>query len=364
MTADHQQWRALPVLKALHEQWWAARGGHLGELQRPFSRDWDQLLEDAELLSAEQRREAERDARMLAEAGLLALKSVKYRPKFIARIIVPLESELRLAALFGDPEASGPEGPDLQAVTWANELSFLANTRVGVAAEDLLRLNQFFLTGVQLKTIVPIKERSLQIFGDEKRLDALLVTTLFRSDRLTLDMLRAEVIGEPLGWRRGPSNAASKPILVIENAATWYSYSRWNEDQASFSAVVYGKGFQSAACVQYLGDIFTKIGGQRPVLYFGDIDPPGLSIPFQASIFAQARGLPPVEPHSWSYRHLLKLGEGKETDWDGDPADESSIDWLGELSGEVRQLFVKSKRLAQEHVGWEFLASLPHRAML
>ncbi len=357
MMPDSPQWRTLPVMEELHAQWWSARGGRLGESQRPFSRDWDQLLEDADLLSADQRREAERDVRMLAEKGLIALKPVKYRPNFIARVLVPLESELRLATLFGDPTEPQDDGPDLSAVSWAKELSFLTNARVGVAAEDLLRLNEFFQTAGQSKPIVPVKERSVQIFGDEKRLDALLVTSLFRSDRLTLEMLRAELIGEPLGWRRGPSSAACQPILVIENAATWHSYCRWNQDRALFSAVVYGKGFQSAACVQYLADIFTELGGHKRVLYFGDIDPPGLQIPFQASAYARARGLPQVEPHSWSYQQLLETASGKETDWDGEPADESCTEWLGDLAARVRELFARNKRLAQEHIGWEFLRS-------
>jgi hypothetical protein len=357
MTPEDPRWRALPVLKELHGQWWAARGGKLGESQRPFSRDWDQLLEDAGLFSAEQRAEADRDARLLADSGLVELKPVKYRPHIISRVLVPLAAEPRLASLFGDPTEQEPKGPDLSRVNWAKELSFLRETRAGIAAEDLLRLNEFFIRGGQAKPVVPIKERSLQIFGDEKRLDALLVTTLFRSGRMTLDLLRCELIGEPLGWRRGPAAAAAQPILVIENAATWHSYCRWNAECGRFSAVVYGKGFQSATCIHYIADVFAELGGTRRVVYFGDIDPPGLQIPFQASAYAQAHGLPPVEPHLWSYRQLLDVGQGKETDWDGEPADPFCADWLGELAEPVRRLFARGKRLAQEHIGWEFLKS-------
>jgi hypothetical protein len=359
MTPLDPRWRALPVLKELHDQWWAARGAKLGESQRPFSRDWDRLLQDSGLLSAEQRREADRDARLLADSGLVELRPVKYRPRLISRILIPLAAELRLAALFGDPTGQEEAGPDLSGTDWAGELGFLRESRVGVAAEDLLRLNEFFLCGGQAKPVVPVKERSLQIFGDEKRLDALLVTTLFRSDRLTLGQLRCELIGEPLGWRRGPPGAAARPLLIIENAATWHSYCRWNAQRGLFSAVVYGKGSQSAACIHYLADIFTELGGQRPVVYFGDIDPPGVQIPFQASADAQARGLPPVQPHLWSYRQLLALGRGKETDWEGGPAGQSCADWLGELAEPARRLFARGKRLAQEHIGWEFLRGQP-----
>lgn len=356
MSADDPRWASLPVMRELHDQWWTARAGRVGESLRPFSRDWDQLLEDAGLTSAEQRRESERDARMLEASGLVEVRPVKYRPHLIGRILVPVAAEERLAMLFGDPLIAETETVDLSGVNWSPEFQFLKSSRVAVAHDDLLRLNEFLLSDPSRRPVVPIKERSLQVFGDEKRLDALLATSLFRSDRLTLDMLRCEIIGEPLGWTRGPAKANEKPILVIENAATWHSYRRWNAERELFSAVVYGKGFQSAANIQYLAEIFAEVGGQRRVLYFGDIDPPGLQIPQQASTYATAHGLPPVEPHIWSYRHLISIGRGRETEWEGDQADHQCAEWLGDLAEAALAMFTKNQRLAQEHIGWEFLS--------
>ncbi len=357
MSLDDLRWTHLPVIRELHDQWWSARARRIGESQRPFSRDWDQLLEDAGLTSAEQRREAEKDVRLLEASGLVQVRSVKYRPYLIERILVPVSAEQRLAMLFGDPICAESDAVDLADVDWCPELTFLKSARVAVARDDLLRLNIFLADRPHHRPMVPIKERSLQIFGDEKRLDALLASSLFRSDRLMLEMLRCEIVGEPLGWRRGPASAKEKPLLVIENAATWHSYCRWNADRGLFSAVVYGKGFQSAANIQYLHEILSEVGGKRRLLYFGDIDPPGLQIPQQASSYAAAHGLPPVEPHMWSYQQLFEVGRGKETDWGGEPANESITEWLGELSVQARELLSRKKRLAQEHVGWEFLAS-------
>src|SRR5204862_6747592 len=97
-----------------------------------------------------------------------------------------------------------------------------------VASEDLVRLNDFFLKHHELHCSIPIKERSLEIFGDEKRLDSLLSTSLFRNGRLDWRLdLGCEIVGEPLGWKGGPVEARAKPIIVIENAATWHSYCRW-----------------------------------------------------------------------------------------------------------------------------------------
>src|SRR5438309_51326 len=83
------------------------------------------------------------------------------------------------------------------------------------------------------------KVRSLEIFGDEKRLDQLMRgSALFGNGRLTPETLRCIIVSEPLPWTRGPN--PDGPILVIENAATWHSYCRWNAERKHFSAVVYG----------------------------------------------------------------------------------------------------------------------------
>lgn len=355
MTGDDPRWRTLPVLCELHDQWWATRGGSLGEAQRPFSRDWEELLEAGGLRSAEQRGEAERDARLLAAEGLVELRPVKYRPNLIKTIRIPLAAEPRLASLFGDVTEPDPSAAALASVVWQPELAFLANARVAVAAGDLLRLNEFLAAGGRARPLVPIKERSLQVFGDEKRLDALLATALFRPDRLTLTSLRCEVVGEPLGWRRGPKPVG--PLLIVENAATWHSYCRWNERCGHFSAVVYGKGFVIAESVRFLAEIIRELGGPCPVEYFGDLDPPGVLIPYRASVLARELGLPPIGPHLWSYRQLLELGRGQEIDYEGDAVNPAALAWLGELADPVGALFAAGKRLAQERVGWEFLQS-------
>ena len=52
---------------------------------------------------------------------------------------------------------------------------------------------------------------------------------------------------------------------------------------------------------------------------------------------------------------------GRAQPWDGEPAAATLCDWLGELAEPVRTLFAANHRLAQEHVGWEFLQN--HRDM-
>jgi hypothetical protein len=243
---------------------------------------------------------------------------------------------------------------DLRSIPWAPELRFLASARVFVPIDDLLKLQEFFARGGRTKPMVPIKERSLEIFGDEKRLDQLeRGSTLFGDGRLKLETLRCAIVPEPLPWTPGLNS--NGPIIVIENAATWHSYCHWNVEQQLFSAVVYGCGNRFVDGVTTLDSIFKSLGGSRRIFYFGDLDPQGLLIPQEASGRACAAGLPAIEAHLWSYRQLLALGEGRGQSWEGEPPSLTLCDWLGALAESTRQLFAAGKRLPQEHVGWEFL---------
>ena len=359
MILDSQRWRGCAWLRALVFQWHKSRGFAASNFQRPYSRDWEELLQAGNLISAELRAEAFREAKELEAAGLVDLKTVRYRPYQIERIVIPFTAEPRLREMFAGelPEAPDPRF-DFTSVQWASPLAFLTSESVTVASDDLLKLNEFLLKEPRTQTVVPIKERSLALFGDEKRLDALVSTSLFRAGRLDwVRDLKCEIIGEPLAWKRGPAEAASGPVIVIENAATWHSYCRWNAERNLFSAVMYGCGNRFVDGFRFLPDIFRELGGLRRILYFGDLDPRGLEIPQEASVLAQSLGLPPVEPHLWSYRQLLKLGTGQGQPYDGDAASPELFDWLGDCAEPARQLFAANQRFAQEHVGWEFLQS-------
>lgn len=346
----------LPCARELFAQWQRARGGRTEPAQRPFSRNWEALLEDARLVSATERSEAERDVRALEIAGWIQLKAVSFRPHLIDRIVIPVEAEARWREAFGFVPPSDEEARRILAFDWEPELAFVRQARFNVPFAELCRLNQFIKDRRKSAPVVPIKERSLQLFGDEKRLDVLASSALFRADRLDLTKhLGCEVVGVPLAWKRGPAPAGEQPIIIIENAATWHSFCRWNSARALFSAVVYGDGNRVMDGVRFLADVFGELGGQRRIFYFGDLDPPGIFIPQEASRRSVRMGLPAFEPHAWSYRQLLRLGEGREQPYEEEPAPADRCDWLGASAGEARLLFAAGKRLAQELVNWEFL---------
>ena len=357
---DPKAWIRLPVLANAVRRWWTARGGaEPGRYKLPFSCDWEDLLGQAGLTSAELRREADRDARRLEEAGLLKLKLVKYRPYEIERLIVPFEAESRLQQLFADElPALNLAPPDLSKIEWSPELSFLASIKTSVPLDDLQKINQFFRNGGATRVPIPIKERSLEIFGDEKRLDALRVTALFRPQQLSLDLLRCFIVFLPFGWRRGPN--PSGPVLVLENAATWDSYSRWNAIVNRYSAVVFGNGYQFSDSTGSLVTIFDELGGARQVTYFGDVDPTGVWIPQQASRWMEEKGFPPIQADIDSYTWLFHLGAGKATAGKEASEEIRTLDysWLGSHAEAAAKLFSANLRLAQELVTWDFLRNV------
>jgi len=352
MTPDDPAWRKFPVFREFFVQWRTARGmAEPGTHKKVFSRDWEELLRDAGLLSAVVRNEAIRDVRVLESVGLLKLKTPTQRPEEILRVMLPLDAEPRLRALFADELPQKVPAFNFGSVEWVPELAFLKDGGVNVAAEDLIKLNEFFRSGCG-ETEINIKERSLQIFGDEKRLDSLRATTLLRDDRLTLRTLRCYTVAEPLGWARGPN--ATGPVLVIENACTWDTYCRWNREAGEFSGIVYGGGNRFMDSVNRLREIFSEIGGTRRVLYFGDIDPQGLRIPRAASRLALHCDLPPIEPDLWSYTHLLSLGHQVPLGEVNDASD-ADLEWIGKLGPDIRDMLNRGLRIAQERLNWDWL---------
>lgn len=346
----------LPIARELFAQWQRARGNRIEPSTRPFSRGWEELLEAAGLISATDRNEAERDARALAADGWIDLKPVRYKPHLLARIQIPLAAEERWRNAFGFAPPSDEEARRIREFDWCSKVAFLRDTRINIPFAELQQLDAFLKQNAIARDRVPIKERSLEIFLDEKRLDILLNSALFRPDRLNLERdLYCEVIGEPLPWKRGPIEAAQQPVIVLENAATWHSYCRWNAERKLFSAILYGCGNRFVDGVRYFEDIFTELGGTRRVFYFGDLDLQGLLIPQEASNRSQSLGLPAVEPHLWSYRKLISLGIGREQPWESEIVAPTICDWLVDCAEPARQLFASGKRIAQECVGWEVL---------
>ncbi len=106
-------------LQTLHEQWMTARKRRVAASVRAFRRDWDDLLDDAGLKSAEHRQAALREAEKLPK---LKLHRLRGRPHIVLKIEVPLESEAWLHAQFGTQTGAEAQSHALEIVErWAAE---------------------------------------------------------------------------------------------------------------------------------------------------------------------------------------------------------------------------------------------------
>jgi len=231
---------------------------------------------------------------------------------------------------------------------WAPELAWAASERLTTAQrEALIAVSAWITRHPGRPEALPHRERSLEIFGYEKRLDELMSTPLFGRGRLTLEMLSVYVVHPPFVWHSIEDSSATD-LLVIENHNTYDSVCRALSHHVSagasspFRHVAYGAGGAFEASVSYAADLVPRPARIR---YFGDLDTEGVVIPARASARARAAGLPPVEPHQRLYELLLDHGRPQPA-----TTQPSSNDWLGPLQQRVEPLFSGGHRLAQEWV--------------
>ena len=197
----------------------------------------------------------------------------------------------------------------------------------------------------------------MELFGDEKKLDVVRKSVLFRTGRLSLDLLRCYQVTPPLVWERGPE-MTDAPVLVVENHSTYDSFLRWNMAHGAWAAVCYGNGDSFEASAPSLRKVVGSVRWNGKLLYFGDLDTKGLIIPLRASKALAEFGLPPLAPHLGCYCHLLERAR----DVDLPKVSESiafpseSHLWLGNpLASRVQEWFGQGIRIPQELVGYEQL---------
>src|SRR5881396_1883038 len=110
------------------------------------------------------------------------------------------------------------EYPWLPQLDWVAHLPTLSEEH-----EEFLKRVQQALRERQLRKQTPLTYRSLQLTGNEKRLGELLHTSLFRSGRLSLQLLGCIPDIPPLAVEEvGESNV----VLIFENAAAFRTASR------------------------------------------------------------------------------------------------------------------------------------------
>lgn len=235
---------------------------------------------------------------------------------------------------------------------WHPVLAFLADQPSLPNADRWLALDRWFKTAPAEPPEAVDRERSFEIFGDEKVLEEFVRTDLFRR-HLRYARLACYPLYEPLGWEVFRTPDAAPVGIVIENPATWHTVANWNRARGLFAAVVYGRGNSFMRAWRDIARLQREVRLEA-LLYFGDLDRQGLAIPAAAArgLSADPQG-PAMSPASSLYAMLLdKVPEAR---WQ--PArdvrlpGDGALDWLdAPLRARVRQLFERDKRIPQEAV--------------
>ncbi|MEV4015663.1 Wadjet anti-phage system protein JetD domain-containing protein [Nonomuraea angiospora] len=260
----------------------------------------------------------------------------------------PLPRWLRL------PLPPKPETRSIRAmapVVWRRELSWAGADQLTATQIEVLKTINRWLRDTDgddnRRTVVPMRERSLEIFGDEKRLDTLATTTLFAPGRLTLATLFAERIPPPLAYERVGDGGI---VLVIENSDTFETIRALvagNCGQIGY--VAFGGGHAFEASVARI----RRLVGVTDIAYYGDLDDDGLTIPQRANVSAAALGLPPVRPAASLYRLLVRQDVRGPAPKRVDPlVAERRVSWLPTtVRRQAADILVAGDRLPQEATG-------------
>lgn len=195
-------------------------------------------------------------------------------------------------------EGPGPDGgaPD---VPWRPELEWAYALRLTESEREVLATVQTYRRDRRDVEPIPHRERSLQLFKDEKRLDRLVRGRLFGPERLTLDLLDCHWAPPPIAWCR---TGRVGPVVVSENAAGYHTLVKVLAGTAR--AVAYGAGGAFAQSVAGLAELDFAI---PTLLYIGDLDAEGLAIPQRAATTAATVDIPAPMPYEELWSMLVDM---------------------------------------------------------
>ena len=241
-------------------------------------------------------------------------------------------------------------------VIWSPELSFLSAKRE-LADSPWLRVDEWLkATRNLVQDLIPVRERSLEIFGDEKMLDALVGAQPFKCGLITLNALYCYYVPEPAAWEPGPAGSQDRPGVCIENSTTYDVVMKFNREAGIWGFVVYGRGNGFASVVEGILPIMEQFGHTR-ILYFGDADHEGLEIAARGALKFSAAGKE-LELDARLYRLILECGKPAWSKTGGvlspGAADLVRRAGLNQLPG----LFLENLRVSQEWAGLRRLQGL------
>lgn len=199
---------------------------------------------------------------------------------------------------------------------------------------------------------VPLRERSLEIFGDEKYLEIWVSGPLFAHGRLSLELLQTY-----LCWPQVERlNLGAGYWLIVENYTTYHCLALRAAELGFDGQIIWGAG---TGVSTRLAALALEPHRPRRIFYFGDIDVPGIRIARSAVTRAQDLGFAAVCAATGLYHLTATHGHAREgekerrhpavLDW--------AQNWIGGTTGAaVREVLSLGQRIVQETVGTERLS--------
>jgi hypothetical protein len=283
----------------------------------------------------------------LANAGIIELPRTRW----------DTTSEPPLPAWVTRPAAARLAQPSTEPVVWHAELGWVAELE---AIGGFSVAERRFLAHVNMwlrrrgNVVVPQRERSLDICGNEKALDTMIFTPLFAPERLTYEMLRCEPCWLPVHQEiLGPGS-----WLIVENWTTFRTLARAAQHCEWDGRLIWGAGNQVGMRLTSLAA--TDDTPSRGLRYFGDIDTAGFRIARMAFGRAERLGLGELNAARELYELCCDVGVPRTTLRSaGDDLTQWTQNWLGGTLGQrISRIVASGGRIVQETIGVEMLSTI------
>lgn len=257
---------------------------------------------------------------VLLAAAASVDRTAASRPGWRARVLVAIEglAAAEVAAPSTKRDVSGdPALPQFvtrpalnisrvnpATVLWHADLAWAARAADGRALTDrelglLAAVNRWLPRRRGL--VVPVRERSLEVFNDEKVLEGLLGGRLFAPGRLSVGLLECQTCWPPVEQ----VVLGDGPWLIVENYTTYRSVAGWVADRGFAGRVVWGSGNQVGTRLAALALAGVPCPG---LFYFGDVDFGGFKVAKMALRRACELGLGVLVPARGLYQLALEVG--------------------------------------------------------
>jgi hypothetical protein len=207
------------------------------------------------------------------------------------------------------PEPCAPKIPWWKNQYWHPKLEWIEDLH-DVSEGDrpfLLNVQQGFIAG-WFETRVPLKYRSIQLTGQEKKLaDLFERKTLFGAGKLEVQDLNVSSDILPITYQI----VGEHPVaIVFENKSSYnlafQTLRIIGPAQSPYGIIAFGYGGGFVDSVRDFENIQTDTGIRlERIEYVGDLDWTGITIPQSANTKAQTHGLPSVIPADGIHRLML-----------------------------------------------------------